>query len=128
MANFNTTTKKDIKDLNAKQTVIIEIVTKDGKKSINVYLGNWKRRQDAYYLGMVPNEMKVVRKGEETKNYRLLKLAKLLAEVNVPGYNTKTNYLIAEDYDNDTVVVRAKEETAPEEAPEQEEVVAASLV
>ena len=119
MAQFNNTTKKDIKDLNPKQTVIIEVVTKDSKKAVNVYLGNWKRRQDAFYLGMVANEMKEVRKGEETKHYRLLKLSKLLAEVGVPGYNTKTNYLIIEGYDNDAVVARPKEETAPAEAPEE---------
>jgi len=122
MAQFNNTTKKDIKDLNPKQTVIIEVVTKDGKKAVNVYLGNWKRRQDAFYLGMVANGMKEVRKGEETKHYRLLKLSKLLAEVGVPGYNTKTNYLITEGYNNDEVVARPKEEVAaePAEAPAEE--------
>lgn len=122
MAQFNNTTKKDIKDLNPKQTVIIEVVTKDSKKAVNVYLGNWKRRQDAFYLGMVANGMKEVRKGEETKHYRLLKLSKLLAEVGVPGYNTKTNYLITEGYNNDEVVARPKEEVAaePAEAPAEE--------
>lgn len=115
MAQFNNTTKKDVKDLNPKQTVIIEAVIKDNKKVVNIYLGNWKRRQDAYYLGMVAEGMKEVRKGEETKHYRLLKLSKLLAEVGAPGYNTKTNYLIIEGYNNDEVVARAKEEKLPEE-------------
>lgn len=119
MNTYNNTTKKDIKDLNAKQTVIIEVVTTiegDKKKVVkNIYLGNWKRRQDAYYLGMVEDGMKVIRKGEVTKSYRLLKLSKALAEVSVPGYNTKTNYLIIEGYNDEAVIVRTKEVEVPEE-------------
>lgn len=124
MNTYNNTTKKDIKDLNAKQTVIIEVVTTEGdKKKVvkNIYLGNWKRRQDAYYLGMVEDGMKVVRKGETTKNYRLLKLSKALAEVSVPGYNTKTNYFITESYDND-VVVKHDRPNIPEEVAANPEV------
>ena len=125
MNTYNNTTKKDIKDLNAKQTVIIEVVTTtegDKKKVVkNIYLGNWKRRQDAYYLGMVEDGMKVIRKGETTKNYRLLKLSKALAEVSVPGYNTKTNYLITESYDND-VVVKHDRPNIPEEVAANPEV------
>lgn len=120
MAQFNNTTKKDIKDLNPKQTVILELVTDpESKKTLNVYLGNWKRRQDAYYIGMVGNNMKEVRKGDTKKHYRLLKLSKLLAEVGVPGYNTKTNYLITESYDNDVVV---KQPNVPEEVAANPEV------
>jgi hypothetical protein len=125
MNTYNNTTKKDIKDLNAKQTVIIEVVTTtegDKKKVVkNIYLGNWKRRQDAYYLGMVEDGMKVIRKGETTKNYRLLKLSKALAEVSVPGYNTKTNYFITESYDND-VVVKHDRPNIPEEVAANPEV------
>lgn len=120
MAQFNNTTKKDIKDLNPKQTVILELVTdSEGKKTLNVYLGNWKRRQDAYYIGMVGSDMKEVRKGDTKKHYRLLKLSKVLAEVSVPGYNTKTNYLITESYDNDVVV---KQPNVPEEVAANPEV------
>ena len=120
---YKSTEKKDIINLNPKQTVIVEVVTTDNKKTCNVYLGNYKRRQDAYYLGMVPNEMKEVRKGETKKHYRLLKLFKLLAEVSVKGYNTKTNYLITETYDN-AVVVKHDQPNVPEEAPAEVEVVA----
>lgn len=123
MNTYNNTTKANVKDLNAKQTVIIEVVTtteNDKKKVVkNIYLGNWKRRRDAYYLGMVEDGMKEVRKGETTKSYRLLKLSKALAEVSVPGYNTKTNYLITEAYNNDAVVTVPENEAAPE-VPEEE--------
>ena len=82
MNTYNNTTKANVKDLNAKQTVIIEVVTvtENDKKKVtkNIYLGNWKRRRDAYYLGMVEDGMKEVRKGETTKSYRLLKLSKAL--------------------------------------------------
>lgn len=125
MAQFNNTTKKDIKDLNPKQTVILELVTDpEGKKTLNVYLGNWKRRQDAYYIGMVGSDMKEVRKGDTKKHYRLLKLSKVLAEVSVPGYNTKTNYLITESYDNDIVVKRPSvpEEVAAPEVKKEEKI------
>lgn len=122
MNTYNNTTKANVKDLNAKQTVIIEVVTTtegDKKKVVkNIYLGNWKRRRDAYYLGMVEDEMKEVRKGETTKSYRLLKLSKALAEVSVPGYNTKTNYLLIEGYNNETPVAISE---APKEAPEEVE-------
>ena len=107
--NYNNSTKDAVKALNNKQTVIIETVTENGKKTRNVYAGNFKRRQDAYYIGM--EGMKAVRKGETTKEYRLLKLGKLIAEVSKKGYNTKTNYLITEDYNDETVVKRTEEVT-----------------
>lgn len=116
MANFINTTKDNVKNLNEKQTVIVETITNEGKKTRNVYLGNYKRRQDAYFEGMVASGMKASRK--EQKEYRLLKLSKLLAEVSVKGYNTKTNYLITDNYNDEEVVVRAK---AEEEAPAVEE-------
>lgn len=119
MAQFNTTTKDNVKALNQKQTVIVETVTTNGKKTRNVYLGNYKRRQDAYYLGMVENGMKTVRKGETLKSYRLLKLSKLLAEVSVKGYNTKTNYLTVDTYTEDTYTVRAAADVPAEAAPEE---------
>ena len=121
MNTYNNTTKAIVKDLNAKQTVIIEVVTtiESDKKKVtkNIYLGNWKRRRDAYYLGMKEDEMKEVRKGETTKNYRLLKLSKALAEVSVPGYNTKTNYLLIEGYNDETPVAISE---APKEVPGEE--------
>lgn len=104
MAKFINTTKDNVKNLNEKQTVIVETIIEDNKKVRNVYLGNYKRRQDAYYEGMATSDMKASRKTQ--KSYRLLKLAKLLAEVSVKGYNTKTNYLITEDYDDEKVVKR----------------------
>lgn len=111
--NYKNSTKDAIKALNDKQTVIIETVTENGKKTRNVYAGNFKRRQDAFYIGM--EGMKPVRKGETTKEYRLLKLGKLIAEVSKKGYNTKTNYLVAENYSEEPVKY-IKPETA-EEAP-----------
>ncbi len=115
MANFINTTKDNVKNLNEKQTVIVETIIEDNKKVRNVYLGNYKRRQDAYYEGMVASDMKASRKTQ--KSYRLLKLAKLLAEVSVKGYNTKTNYLITDNYNDEQVIVRAKAEEVAEEAP-----------
>lgn len=124
MNNYNTTTKADVKNLNSKQTVIIEVVTtteKDKKKVVkNIYLGNWKRRRDAFYLGMQEDQMKEVRKGETTKSYRLLKLSKALAEVSAPGYNTKTNYLLIEGYNDETpVAIPEKTETPAEDSTDE---------
>ena len=116
MANFINTTKDNVKNLNEKQTVIVETIITDGKKTRNVYLGNYKRRQDAYFEGMVASGMKASRK--EQKEYRLLKLSKLLAEVSVKGYNTKTNYLITEDYNDEQVVKREVTEEVVTEAAE----------
>ena len=127
MNTYNSTTKANVKDLNTKQTVIIEVVTttENDKKKVtkNIYLGNWKRRRDAYYLGMVEDGMKEVRKGETTKNYRLLKFSKVLAEVSAPGYNTKTNYLLIEGYNDETPVAIPE---AQKEAPEVPEEVASN--
>lgn len=125
------TTKENVKSLNTKQTVIIETVTttdeKGKSKSVkNVYVGNFKRRRDAFYIGM--EGMKTIRKGETTKSYRLLKLDKLIAEVSVKGYNTKTNYLISETYNEEEKVIWTKpeaettEEVIAEAAPEQAEI------
>ena len=129
MAQFISTTKDNVKTLNIKQTVIIEDKVVDNKKVRNVYLGNYGRRQDAFYEGMQAHEMKGSRKSNTF--YRLLKLGKLLAEVNIKGYNIKTNYFITEDYDDAVKVLRQKEvseeaaqEVATEEvvAPEEPEV------
>lgn len=111
MANYNNTTKDNVKTLNPKQTVIVELITEAGKKVKNIYLGNFKRRQDAFYIGM--EGMKGTRKGEVKKEYRLLKLAKALAEVSVKGYNIKTNYLITENYNDEAYVVNVKEQEVP---------------
>lgn len=119
MAQFISTTKDNVKTLNIKQTVIIEDKVVDNKKVRNIYLGNYGRRQDAFYEGMQAHEMKGSRKSNTI--YRLLKLGKLLAEVGTKGYNIKTNYFITEDYDDAVKVLRQKE--VSEEAA-QEEVVA----
>ena len=120
MAQFISTTKDNVKTLNIKQTVIIEDKVVDNKKVRNVYLGNYGRRQDAFYEGMQAHEMKGSRKSNTV--YRLLKLGKLLAEVGTKGYNIKTNYLITEDYDDAVKVLRQKEvseEVAQEVATEE---------
>ena len=125
MAQFISTTKDNVKTLNIKQTVIIEDKVVDNKKVRNIYLGNYGRRQDAFYEGMQAHEMKGSRKSNTV--YRLLKLGKLLAEVGTKGYNVKTNYFITEDYDDAVKVLRQKEvseEVAQKEvvAPEEPEV------
>lgn len=120
MAQFISTTKDNVKTLNIKQTVIIEDKVVDNKKVRNVYLGNYGRRQDAFYEGMQAHEMKGSRKSNTI--YRLLKLGKLLAEVGTKGYNVKTNYFITEDYDDAVKVLRQKEvseEAAQEVATEE---------
>ena len=120
MAQFISTTKDNVKTLNIKQTVIIEDKVVDNKKVRNVYLGNYGRRQDAFYEGMQAHEMKGSRKSNTI--YRLLKLGKLLAEVATKGYNIKTNYFITEDYDDAVKVLRQKEvskEAAQEVATEE---------
>ena len=120
MAQFISTTKDNVKTLNIKQTVIIEDKVVDNKKVRNVYLGNYGRRQDAFYEGMQAHEMKGSRKSNTF--YRLLKLGKLLAEVGTKGYNIKTSYFITEDYDDAVKVLRQKEvseEAAQEVATEE---------
>lgn len=129
MAQFISTTKDNVKTLNIKQTVIIEDKVVDNKKVRNVYLGNYGRRQDAFYEGMQAHEMKGSRKSNTF--YRLLKLGKLLAEVNIKGYNIKTNYLITEDYDDAVKVLRQKEVSevvATEEVAAPEEQVVSETV
>ena len=122
MAQFISTTKDNVKTLNIKQTVIIEDKVVDNKKVRNIYLGNYGRRQDAFYEGMQAHEMKGSRKSNTI--YRLLKLGKLLAEVGTKGYNIKTNYFITEDYDDAVKVLRQKEVSEKEEVVATEEVVA----
>lgn len=120
MAQFISTTKDNVKTLNIKQTVIIEDKVVDNKKVRNIYLGNYGRRQDAFYEGMQAHEMKGSRKSNTI--YRLLKLGKLLAEVGTKGYNIKTSYFITEDYDDAVKVLRQKEvseEAAQEVATEE---------
>lgn len=117
MTQFISTTKDNVKTLNIKQTVIIEDKVVDNKKVRNVYLGNYGRRQDAFYEGMQAHEMKGSRKSNTF--YRLLKLGKLLAEVGTKGYNVKTNYFITEDYDDAVKVLRQKEVSEEVVAPEE---------
>ena len=118
MAQFISTTKDNVKTLNIKQTVIIEDKVVDNKKVRNVYLGNYGRRQDAFYEGMQAHEMKGSRKSNTF--YRLLKLGKLLAEVGTKGYNIKTSYFITEDYDDAVKVLRQKEVSEKEEVATEE--------
>lgn len=129
MAQFISTTKDNVKTLNIKQTVIIEDKVVDNKKVRNIYLGNYGRRQDAFYEGMQAHEMKGSRKSNTV--YRLLKLGKLLAEVGTKGYNIKTSYFITEDYDDAVKVLRQKEvseEVATEEVVAPEEPVVSETV
>ena len=129
MAQFISTTKDNVKTLNIKQTVIIEDKVVDNKKVRNIYLGNYGRRQDAFYEGMQAHEMKGSRKSNTF--YRLLKLGKLLAEVGTKGYNIKTNYFITEDYDDAVKVLRQKEvseEVAQKEVVAPEEPVVSETV
>ena len=129
MAQFISTTKDNVKTLNIKQTVIIEDKVVDNKKVRNIYLGNYGRRQDAFYEGMQAHEMKGSRKSNTV--YRLLKLGKLLAEVGTKGYNVKTNYFITEDYDDAVKVLRQKEvseEVAQKEVAAPEEPVVSETV
>ena len=129
MAQFISTTKDNVKTLNIKQTVIIEDKVVDNKKVRNIYLGNYGRRQDAFYEGMQAHEMKGSRKSNTF--YRLLKLGKLLAQVGTKGYNIKTNYFITEDYDDAVKVLRQKEvseEVAQEEVVAPEEPVVSETV
>ena len=129
MAQFISTTKDNVKTLNIKQTVIIEDKVVDNKKVRNIYLGNYGRRQDAFYEGMQAHGMKGSRKSNTI--YRLLKLGKLLAEVGTKGYNIKTNYFITEDYDDAVKVLRQKEvseEVAQEEVVAPEEPVVSETV
>ena len=81
---------------NKKQTVLIETITKGEVKTINLYCGNWPKRAAAFYDGYIAGEFKPVRKGEETKHYRLLKLFKAEAEAKAMGI--EPNYLVTENY------------------------------
>lgn len=115
--NYKDSTKDAVKALNPKQTVIVEETIQEGKKTRTVYAGNFKKRAAAYHIGMEGLE-KATRKEPVKRSYRLLKLAKLLAEVSVKGYNTKTNYRVAESYSETPIDYTAPAVEAPvAEAP-----------
>lgn len=94
---------------NKKQTVLIETITKGEKKTLNFYCGNWPKRAAAFYDGYVAGQFKPVRKGEETKHYRLLKLFK--AEQEAEAMGIEPNYMVTENYSDQ----------APERTQEEEE-------
>lgn len=105
MVQFINTTAQNVN--NKKQTVLIETITKGEVKTLNFYCGNWPKRAAAFYDGYIAGEFKPVRKGEETKHYRLLKLFKAEQEAEAMGITP--NYMVTENYSD----------RAPE--PEQEE-------
>lgn len=88
--------KKDaLKSMNQNQTVIVEDLQEGKSKKRTVYLGNWKDRKHAF-AGYKEANMKTCRK-DKVRSFRLLKLHRLLEEVRVPGYNTKTVYIVMEE-------------------------------
>lgn len=97
MKNFAyTEVKKDaLKSMNQNQTVIVEDLQESKSKKRTVYLGNWKDRKHAFAAYKEAN-MKTCRK-DKIRRFRLLKLYRLLEEVKVVGYNTKTVYTVMEE-------------------------------
>lgn len=94
MVQFINTTANAIN--NKKQTVLIETIVKGESKTLNFYLGNWPKRAAAYYDGYIEGQFKPVRKGEETRSYRLLKLFK--AEQEAAAMGIIPNYMVTENY------------------------------
>lgn len=94
--------KETVKTLEPKQTVIVEDLQEGKDKKRTVYLGNWKDRRHAFAVYKEDNNMKTCRK-DKIRRFRLLKLHRLLDEVKVPGYNTKTVYMNVTVADNKPV-------------------------
>lgn len=88
---YTEVTKDAVKAMEPKQTVIVEDLQEGKNKKRTVYLGNWKDRRHAFAFYQANNDMKTSRK-DKIRRFRLLKLHRLLEEVKVPGYNTKTIY------------------------------------
>ena len=114
--------RNEVKKLNQKQTILIEVITSDGKVETNIYLGNFRKRSEAYYDCYVAGEFKPVRKGDVTKSYRLLKLHRFIDETaNNDQKKNPIHYFKLEAYKADPVKeVKAEATEAPEaevEAP-----------
>ena len=88
---YTEVTKDAVKALEPKQTVIVEDLAEGKVKTRKVYLANWKDRRHAFAVYQANSDMKTSRK-DKVRRFRLLKLHRLLDEVKVPGYNTKTIY------------------------------------
>lgn len=125
---MNTTqiNRNEVKKLNQKQTILIETINTKGKVETNIYLGNFRKRSEAYYDCYVAGEFKPVRKGDTTKAYRLLKLFKFIDETaNNDQKKNPIHYLKLETYKPDPVkeVKQEEPETAKpevEDLPEAE--------
>lgn len=96
---------------NKKQTVLIETIVKGEVKTINLYCGNWPKRAAAFYDGYIAGEFKPVRKGDETKHYRLLKLFK--AEQEAKDMGIEPNYMVTENYSDQAPEVIEETEDIP---------------
>lgn len=96
--------RNEVKKLNQKQTILIEVITSDGKVETNIYLGNFRKRSEAYYDCYVAGEFKPVRKGDVTKSYRLLKLHRFIDETaNNDQKKSPIHYFKLEAYKPDPV-------------------------
>ena len=96
--------RNEVKKLNQKQTILIEVITSDGKVETNIYLGNFRKRSEAYYDCYVAGEFKPVRKGDTTKSYRLLKLHRFIDETaNNDQKKSPIHYFKLEAYKADPV-------------------------
>lgn len=115
--------RNEVKKLNQKQTVLIEVITSDGKVETNIYLGNFRKRSEAYYDCYVAGEFKPVRKGDVTKSYRLLKLHRFIDETaNNDQKKSPIHYFKLEAYKADPVKeVKAEESETVNEAGQSEE-------
>lgn len=110
MVQFINTNAQNVN--NKKQTVLIETITKGEVKTINLYCGNWPKRAAAFYDGYIAGEFKPVRKGEETKHYRLLKLFKAEQEAEAMGITP--NYMVTENYSDQAPEATKEVEDLPE--------------
>ena len=115
--------RNEVKKLNQKQTILIEVITTDGKVETNIYLGNFRKRSEAYYDCYVAGEFKPVRKGDVTKSYRLLKLHRFIDETaNNDQKKSPIHYFKLEAYKADPVKeVKAEESETANEAGQAEE-------
>ena len=114
--------RNDVKKLNQKQTILIEVITNEGKVETNIYLGNFRKRSEAYYDCYVAGEFKPVHKGDVTKSYRLLKLFKFIAETaNNDQKKSPIHYFKLEAYKPDPVKEVKVETEEPAVEPETKE-------
>lgn len=115
--------RNEVKKLNQKQTILIETIVTEGKVEVNVFLGNFRKRSEAYYDCYVAGEFKPVRKGDVTKSYRLLKLHRFIDETaNNDQKKSPIHYFKLEAYKADPVKeVKAEESETVNEAGQAEE-------